>query len=354
MRNRQASATGPGVLRVPRQRGLAVPGLCEQLEAGDRACCDRLDRSGRDEVGADAAGAEIARQVAVDGLQGGLRDAHPVICRPGDGRVEVQADDRRVLALLQQRQHRGRETLHRVRARRERDLRGLGGRAEEIAAERVAGGERDRVQDAVQRTPARLEIRRDGRELVGVVDVELEHVGRRVAEPLGDPLRDAQPAAEAGQDDLSALLLRAAGDGVGDRALGEDSGDEQATAVEKHRRTLPTVCWRRRGRKGAPRVLRTSSWAPPSVRRPSQRVRRTRRLAAEAHEVRELRPRRRGAPAGLLGGVAEAIHPAWLPGPPARERDEQAGEREQPDEDREREDRERRAVSRWRSCARRC
>ena len=70
------------------------------------------------------------------------------------------------------------------------------------------------------------QVGRDGGHLVGLVDVHLEHVGRRVAEPLGDPLRDPQPAAEAGQDDLGALLLRALGDGVGDRALGEDSGDE--------------------------------------------------------------------------------------------------------------------------------
>ena len=64
------------------------------LEAGDAAGGDRLDRAGGDEVDADPARAEVAREVARDALERRLRDAHPVIYRPGDAGVEVEAHDR--------------------------------------------------------------------------------------------------------------------------------------------------------------------------------------------------------------------------------------------------------------------
>ena len=89
------------------------------------------------------------------------------------------------------------------------------------------------MEDAVERAPALLDVVDDGGDVVGVVDVELEDVGR-VGQAVGDPLRDPHPAAEAGEHDLRAFLLRALGDGVGDRALGEDPGDEQAAAFEQH------------------------------------------------------------------------------------------------------------------------
>ena len=50
----------------------------------------------------------------------------------------------------------------------------------------------------MERSPALAEVGRDSGELVGLVDVELGRVGRRVAEPLGE-IRCVirEPAAEA-------------------------------------------------------------------------------------------------------------------------------------------------------------
>jgi len=140
-----------------------------------------------------------------------------------------------VLAALEQRQQRGRQRLVGVRRRAERDLRRLRRRLEKPAAERVGGGEGDRVQHAVERAPATLEVGRDGRQVLGIVDVELQHVGLARQAPR-DALGDAQAAAEAGEDDLGALLLRLGGDGERDRAVGEDPGDEQAAAFEQRHR----------------------------------------------------------------------------------------------------------------------
>ena len=73
----------------------------------------------------------------------------------------------------------------------------------------------------------------DGLERLGVVDVELEHVGLG-GQALGHPLGDPHPAAEAGEDDLGALFLGAARDGEGDRLVGQHAGDEQLSSFEEH------------------------------------------------------------------------------------------------------------------------
>src|SRR4051794_39720538 len=90
------------VAHVPAEGRLALPGLGEDVEAVDVAGGDRRQRAGRDEVRADAAGPEVARQVPVDRLERRLRDPGPVVGGPGPGRVEVEADDRtaRLLRLL--------------------------------------------------------------------------------------------------------------------------------------------------------------------------------------------------------------------------------------------------------------
>ena len=78
----------------------------------------RLDGAGGDEVDADPARAELAREVARDGLQRGLGDAHPVIGRPGHAGVEVEPDDAGAVGRgVEQRQQPGDERLQRERAR---------------------------------------------------------------------------------------------------------------------------------------------------------------------------------------------------------------------------------------------
>jgi hypothetical protein len=96
----------------------------------------------------------------------------------------------------------------------------------------AAGHERDRVQHAVEHAPALLEVGDDGGQVPLVGDVELEDVGR-AGQPLGHALRQPHRPAEAGEHDLGALLLRAARDGVGDRAVRQDAGDQELLAVEE-------------------------------------------------------------------------------------------------------------------------
>ena len=104
-------------------------------------------------------------------------------------------------------------------------------RGHEVAAERVAGSEGDRVQRAVEAAPALLQLADERLEVLRVVHVELEHV-RRIGQPRRGALGHPARAPEAGEHHLGALLLGALGDGVGDAALGQHARDEQALALE--------------------------------------------------------------------------------------------------------------------------
>ena len=64
--------------------------------------------------------------------------------------------------------------------------------------------------------------------------------------------------------------------------------------------------------------------------------------ASQPDEVGELGERRRGAPAGLAGGVTQAHGPGGLPREPAHDAEREAGEGEQAGEDREQDQRRRR------------
>ena len=98
----QAFAAGLGVGDVPAERGPVGPDALELLEAGDALGGHRAQRAGRDQVDPDALRAQVPGQVAGGRLQAGLGHAHPVVDGPGDGGVEVEADDR--AAVRHQRQ----------------------------------------------------------------------------------------------------------------------------------------------------------------------------------------------------------------------------------------------------------
>ena len=230
---------GPGVLAVPADRRLLAPHLRELLEAGDPAGRDGAQRTGRNQVHADPARTEVARQVAGGRLERRLGDAHPVVHGPRDRRVEVHADDARSLLRIQVGE-RGAQRLQRERARLKRRDRAVGGRLQEATAERVLGRERDRVQEPVDATPAGLQLLRDRGEVLGLVDVELEHVGG-LREALGRALGQAPRPAEARQHDLRAGLLGAASDLPRDRVFGDHAGDQQLLVVEHHRASRQTT-----------------------------------------------------------------------------------------------------------------
>lgn len=185
----------PHVLRVgqvPADRGAVVPHVRQLLEAGDGLGGHRLDRAGRDQVAADTLGAQVTREVAVGALQRRLGHAHPVVLRPGDLRVEGEADDR--AAVLHERQAGHGQRLVRVR----RDLH-RGAHVRPLRLQEVEGAlraEGDGVHDAVDAGALALDLA----DLVGepvqlllVGDVQLDH-RRRLGQPLGDPLDEGELA----------------------------------------------------------------------------------------------------------------------------------------------------------------
>ena len=93
---RAGSRSGPATMlgsSMSQPSGAVLPERGELLEAGNAARGDCAERAGADEVHADALGPEVVREVARDRLERRLGDAHPVVDRPGDRGVEVEADD---------------------------------------------------------------------------------------------------------------------------------------------------------------------------------------------------------------------------------------------------------------------
>ena len=82
-----------GVAAVPAEGRGGAPVLGELVEAGDPAGGGGRNRAGRDQVDAYATRPELAGQVPGDGFEARLGDAHPVVGRPGDRGIEVEADD---------------------------------------------------------------------------------------------------------------------------------------------------------------------------------------------------------------------------------------------------------------------
>ena len=174
---------------------------------------------------------EVARQIARDRLERRLGDAHPVVDRPRHGGVEVESDDAR--AAGHQRCERTGQRLEREGAGLERLRRRLRRRGHEATAERVLGRERDRVQRTVNPAPGALERLRQRGEVLGAVDVKLEHLTDGV-EFLRCALGHAPHPAEAREHDLGTLPLRLLSGVEGDRVLGDDAGDQQALAGQDH------------------------------------------------------------------------------------------------------------------------
>ena len=89
------------------------------------------------------------------------------------------------------------------------------------------------MEHAVDPAPAPLELAAELGPVVGVGDVELEHVGRG-RQPLGRPLGQRLGPAERGEHHLGALLLGHPGAGERDGRRREHAGDEQLLVLEQH------------------------------------------------------------------------------------------------------------------------
>ena len=132
-----------------------------------------------DQVDPDALRAEVAGEVARAGLQAGLGHAHPVVRRPGDGRVEGQPDDRAARAPSaagRPRPATSGSTPRPARPARRPPTgrRGTCRRAASRGCRRRSSAPRRRA-----RRRARAPGRRRPLEVLGVGDVELEHRAAR-------------------------------------------------------------------------------------------------------------------------------------------------------------------------------
>ena len=146
-RNRHASATGLGS-RVSQPSGACRSHASARSRSpGCRArpwCARARRRRGSTRT---PARAQVAGQVAVDRLQRGLGHAHPVVDRPGDGGVEVEADDRAAAlrALEQRQQRRRRAPSARTRSCGRRARRDSGGVSGSSRRARPRGRRRSRA-----------------------------------------------------------------------------------------------------------------------------------------------------------------------------------------------------------------
>ena len=107
-------------------------------------------------------------------------------------------------------------------------------RLEEPPAQAGLGRERDRVEHAVEPAPLLGEVITKVGQMVGVGDVELEHLGL-ARQALDGASGDTHRPPERRQRNLGALLLRQPRDRERDRRLGEDAGYEDALAREQHK-----------------------------------------------------------------------------------------------------------------------
>ncbi len=209
-------------------------------------------------------------------------------------RVEVEADHR--AAVGHQRRHRLGEGLVGVGAGLEGELGALPRRLHELAADRVAGGEGDRVDRPVDPAPARLQLAPQRGDVLVGVDVEVEHLGRRV-EPRRRALGHPFHPAEAGQQHLGPLRLRPLGDREGDAVAVDDPGDQDLLSLEDH--VSPSYPGRTRCRNCSLRIIAADSRATvwwPRGRRVQAVGGERRRVAAAPGGRRPAGRARRSAP----------------------------------------------------------
>ncbi len=103
---------------------------------------------------------------------------------------------------------------------------------EKIARDRLARRKGDRVHQAVERTPFPAQLGEERSDLGVAGDVAGKRkTAAELARHLGDAVLEALVL--VGERELGALAPGGLGDAVGDRAIGEQAGDQDALAGEK-------------------------------------------------------------------------------------------------------------------------
>ena len=115
-----------------------------------------------------------------------------------------------------------------------RDAEGLAREAvEELARDRLARGEADRMHEAVEAfRPGLLQAGEQGLDLLVAADVAVEDELRaELGGGLGDAILEA--LAHVAEGELGALPMAGTRDAIGDRAVVQNARDEQALAGEE-------------------------------------------------------------------------------------------------------------------------
>uniref|UniRef100_A0A182MQ53 Uncharacterized protein n=1 Tax=Anopheles culicifacies TaxID=139723 RepID=A0A182MQ53_9DIPT len=218
---------------VAAQRRLGLDELQDGREVLDAAGGQRLDRAGRDAVGADAARAQRGGQVAHAGFERGLGQAHGVVVGHHAFGAQVGQRQHRAVAAFHQRQRglgHGGETVGRDVVG---DAEAFARQAvQEVAGDGFARSETDRVHQAVQAVPALGQVGEGGFDLAVFGDVAGQHdVAAEFGGEFGHAVLEA--VTDVGEGQFGALLVAGARDAVGDGAVGKHPGDQDAFAGEK-------------------------------------------------------------------------------------------------------------------------
>ena len=105
-------------------------------------------------------------------------------------------------------------------------------RRHEVVAKARFRRETDRVQNAIDTSPLRIERGTHVVEMLRHGDIEFVHLDR-IRKLAGDTLGQAQSPTGAGQHDARPFFLRKLGHPESQRCVGEDAGDHNVLAVEQ-------------------------------------------------------------------------------------------------------------------------
>ena len=245
----------------------AAPGRPRSRRAGRSPGCRPAagvdDRAGGHQVHADARAAEVARQVAANGLERRLGHPHPVVDRPGHRGVEGRGPPGSPPSGISGASADA-SALNEKALVRKASAADSGGVSRKSPPSASRGREGDRVERAVDRAPARLELAGSAAKSLGVFTSSSSTSGGSGSCAAARSVsRRARPKLVSTTS--APVLLRPLGHGEGDAAAGQHAGDHEALARRAGRALTAPRC-------RAPRCARRSRSVrhrPPPGRRRS-------------------------------------------------------------------------------------
>ena len=227
---RKAAALPTSVWVTLRCRGAGRGVAQHGAKAADARRGQRLDRTGRDRVGANAARSEVIGDETHARLEAGLGRTHDVVARHGAVGAEIGEGDQRSVVrehaatgLGQRREAVGTDVV--------RHVGGLARQAVEVTAgQRFARRIADGMNQDIELIPVSAELLEQPVDLLVLGDVQRQH---DIGAERGAHLLHAclELVALIGQREFRALAAHRLGDAVCDRALTGQAGDQRLLAV---------------------------------------------------------------------------------------------------------------------------